>query len=130
MKQYLNLLKYDRMLLMLESEGCFRLMEESNQFYSSICILSKSIYLYQPSLISTLVNPFTSSLNHKFVERRLVPLAFFSYLLSLNDFPDKELLKEPFLNTILNMVSIFRCRRFQNFQYLIYYEKFFALTDQ
>jgi hypothetical protein len=105
LKQYLNLLKYDRMLLMLEKEGCFKLMEEPNQFYSSIYILAKGIHLYQPSLISSLVNPFTASLNHKFVERRLVPLAFFSYLLSLTDFPDKETLNEPFLNTILNMVN-------------------------
>jgi len=103
MKQYCNLLKYDRMLLTLESEGCFKLMEDSNTFYSSICILAKSIYLYQPSLISSLVNPLTLSLNHKFVERRLVSLAFFSFLLSLNDFPDKEMLFEPFLNTILNL---------------------------
>ena len=105
MKQYLNLLKYDRMLLMLEADGCFRLMEEPNQFYSSICILAKAIHLHQPSLISSLVNPFTASLNHKLMERRLVPLAFFSYLLSLNDFPDKEMLSEPFLNTVLNMAN-------------------------
>ena len=105
MKQYLNLLKYDRMLLMLESEGCFKLMEEPNQFYSSIYILAKGIHLFQPSLISSLVNCFTSSLNHKIVERRLLPLAFYSYLLSLDNFADKELLNEPFLNTILNMVN-------------------------
>lgn len=105
MKQYLNLLKYDRMLLMLEGDGCFKLMEEPNQFYSSICILARAIHLYQPSLISSLVVPFTASLNHKLMERRLVPLAFFSYLLSLSDFPDKEMLSEPFLNTVLNMAN-------------------------
>lgn len=105
LKQYLNLLKYDTMLLSLESEGCFKLMEEPNQFYFSICILAKSIYNYQPSMISKLVKPFTQSLNHKETNRRLVPLAFFSYLLSLNSFPDKETLNEPFLNTVLNMCN-------------------------
>ncbi|XP_053206672.1 maestro heat-like repeat-containing protein family member 1 [Panonychus citri] len=86
------------------NEKIFFLMEQEAEFPEAVTLLAKEMCIKYPADISSLVKDLTPFLQDTSPQRRLIPIAFFCEILSIDNY-DQQTLAEPLLQTLLNMLT-------------------------
>ncbi|XP_015790104.1 maestro heat-like repeat-containing protein family member 1 [Tetranychus urticae] len=86
------------------NDHIFFLMEKEDEFPETVVVLAKEMCFKYPADISDLVEHLTALLKDSSPNRRLIPVAFFCEILSIDNY-DQQNLAEPLLQTLLNMLT-------------------------